>query len=411
MKINILRFVTAVMFGVFFCAPSFSSTWDEVVSLTEKNNNELAAAKKNYEVTEWQYKKTLTSFLPQLSVSAGYGKTETGTSGTTSASYGLSATQSIFSGFGNLNSAKKAYAQMEYSRADLEQKRSDILYAVRSAFAELLIAENDLKLQEQILVRREENSKLITLLYENGKEDKGNLMLTLADVESSKSSVSQAKRNLELAKLKLSQLTGVEIEKAELTDTSVKMPEDQDISRLSEISPSYTMARSTLDTAAIAANEALAGLLPDISASGSIRRAGSDWPPQSESKSWSLNFSYSFFPGGSNIIEKIIKEADREKAAQNFEQSKKNILYSLRSAYDSLSTKIEALNVKELYLKASTERAKIAQRKYINGLMSYNDWDTIENSYISSEKELLSAKKDALISEAAWKNSYGGWIK
>ncbi len=410
MRINSVFFAIAVS-SVLACSPSFSATWTEVSALAEKNNNELTAAKKELESKEWQYKKALTSFLPQVSASGGYGRTDTSSAGATSTSYGLSATQPIFSGFDNLNSAKKAYAQMQYSGAALEQKRSDILYSVRSAFIDLYIAENDLELQERILKRREENSKLIKLLYDNGKEDKGNYMLTLADVESSRSSFSQAKRSLELAKLKLSQLIGTKIEKADIPDIYSKAPEDQNTNALSEKSPSYSMAKATLDIAAISANEALSGLLPDISASGSIRRSGTDWPPQTESKSWSVNFSYSFFPGGSNIAEKIIKDIDKAKAEQDFEQSKKDILYSIESAHSNLAAKVESLNVKDLYLKASTERAKIAQTKYINGLMSYNDWDNIENSYIASEKDFLSAKKEALLAEAAWKNSYGGWTK
>lgn len=397
--------------GLIICPPSFSATWDEVASLAEKNNEGLRIAEKNLEAMEWQHKKSLTSFLPQLSASAGYGKTDTGGTSSTSASYGLSATQSLFNGFGNLNASKKAYAQLEYSRADLVQKKADALYSVRSAFIDLMIAEKDLALQEQILARRLENAKLIDLLYNSGKEDKGNMLLTLADVESSKVSVSQAKRAFDLAVLKLSQLVGTVIEKADIPETTADVKNNADTAELALKSPSYSMAKYTYDIAAISADEALSGLLPDISASGSLRRTGSEWPPQTESRSWSVSLSYAFFSGGRNIIEKIIKDVEKERAAQSLKQSKKDIFYSVSSAYNSLAGKTETLDVKALYLKASKERSKIARTKYINGLMSYDEWDRTENSYISAERDVLSSQKDALIAEAAYKNSYGGWIK
>lgn len=406
-----ILWLAAAVSAFLISTASYAETWPGTFALAKKNNNELKSAEKNLEAYEWSYKKSLTSFFPKLSASASIGKTETGSSSANSASYGLSATQSLFSGFGNINAARGAYAQMEYARADLIQKTSGVLYDVRTAFINLLIAEKDLMLQEEILSRREGNAKLINLLYESGKEDRGNFMLTLADVESSKTSVAQAKRNLELAKLKLSQLTGTEITKAEDSDADIKILGNAELRTISETSPSYAMAGYTFDMAAISADEASAGLLPDVSLSGNIRKSGSDWPPQTESKSWSLNFSYSFFPGGSNIAEKVIKEISKEKARQTFEQSKKDIFYATRSAYDNFSNKIEALNVKDLYLKASTERAKIARTKYLNGLMSYDDWDRTENSYISAEKDYLSAQKESMAAEAAWHNSYGGWIK
>lgn len=395
-----------------FHAVSSAETWQDVFSLAKKNNNELKSAEKNLEAFEWSYTKSLAPFLPQISTSASYGESSTASSARTkNSSYGLSATQNLFSGFGNINAARGAYAQMEYARANLTQTTSDIFYSVRSAYIDLLIAERDLKLQEKILSRRSENAKLIKLLYENGKEDKGNMMLTLADVESSKASISQAKRNLELARLKLSQLTGQEITKTASTEMMPEVPGNADMRALSETSPSYAMAKYTFDTAAIAADQALAGLLPDVSVSGNVGKSGSDWPPQASSKSWSLNLSYPFFQGGSNIVEKVIKEIQKEQARQTFEQNKKDLFYSIKAAYDTFMGKIDTLNVNDLYLKASTERAKIARTKYVNGLMSYNDWNITENSYISAERNYLSAQKDTFVAEAAWHNSYGGWIK
>jgi outer membrane protein len=403
--------IAGMLAGFILCQSSFSASWEEIYSLAEKNNEGLRIAEKNLEAMEWQYKKSLTSFLPQLSASAGYGKTDTGGASSTSTSYGLSATQSLFSGFGNMNASKKAYALLEYSRADLVQKKADALYAVRSAFIDLVIAEKDLALQEQILARRLENAKLIDLLYNSGKEDKGNMLLTHADVESSRASVSQAERALDLARLNLSQLVGALINKADLRGTTPYTKESIDINALAQNSPSYSMASYTYDAAEISADEALASLLPDLSATGTLRRSGSEWPPQTESSTWNISLSYSFFPGGSNIAEKVIKEIEKEKAAQSLEQTKKDILYLVSSSYNSLANRLETLKVKTLYLNAATERARIARTKYINGLMSYDEWDRTENSYITAEKDFLSSQKDAYVAEAAFKKSYGGWVQ
>jgi len=411
-KKHIILLVAAICSACSLNTVSNAETWKDVFSLAKENNNELKSVEKNLEAYEWSYKKSLTSFLPQLSTSVSYGESSTASSARTkSSSYGLSASQSLFRGFGNMNAARKAYAQMEYAKANLAQGTSDVFYDVRAAFTNLFVAEKDLQLQESILKRRKENAKLITLLYESGKEDRGNMMLTLADVESAKTAISQAKRALELAKIKLSQLTGKDIVRTENLSMEVTKPEDVDVRAVSESSPSYAMYKYTFDTAAIAADEALAGLLPSVSLSGNLSRSGSDWPPQSDSKSWSLSLSYPFFTGGANIVEKVIKEIEKEKARQSFEQNKKDLVYSIRSARNNFLNKAESLNVKNLYLKASEERAKIARTKYVNGLMTYDEWNRTEDSYIAAEKDLLLTQKESFIAEAAWHNSYGGWIK
>jgi outer membrane protein TolC len=76
-----------------------------------------------------------------------------------------------------------------------------------------------------------------------------------------------------------------------------------------------------------------------------------------------------------------------------------------------LSDALEALEVSRTLLAATTERSRIAQEKYINGLLTYDAWDIIENDYISSQANLLNAQKNVLTADAGWQKSYGGYVK
>jgi outer membrane protein TolC len=62
-------------------------------------------------------------------------------------------------------------------------------------------------------------------------------------------------------------------------------------------------------------------------------------------------------------------------------------------------------------LAASKERAQITQVKYMNGLVNYDEWYRIENTYIQAQKTLLSSQKSAYVAEALWNKTYGGWVK
>jgi len=97
-KLFIFLFIIALL-----VSSSYALTWQEARAIADKNNNELISAQKSLESTEWSYKKSFSTFLPQISASAGMTEnlTSTSTGGAKTYSYGLSATQSLFKGFSN----------------------------------------------------------------------------------------------------------------------------------------------------------------------------------------------------------------------------------------------------------------------------------------------------------------------
>lgn len=411
LKTSILLFV--IIFAVLGVAKDASAlTWNEALSAAEQNNNELRSARKQLESSEWSYRRSFSAFLPQLSASAGMSESLTATTSATakSYSYGLSATQYLFKGMDNYYNLQSAYADYQYYNAGLKKTEADLYYELRLAFIDLFIVQENVKLLEEILERRKENTRLIELRYESGREDKGNLLRTKADQVESRYNLSSARRDLELAKLKLFQLLGQDVAKAE-GEIKVETVEQPDFNILLKNSPSYIMAKYQLESAEIAQKSTVSGFLPSVSLSGNYRKSGGAWPPDSESSSWSLNVSYSLFPGGSNIADRIIYNLKLDKAREDFEKSRKDICYDLEEAHQGFKDALEALEVKKIYLEATEERAKIGQAKYLNGLVSYDEWDRIENEYITTQKSLLSYKKSAYMAEAAWHKSYGGYVQ
>ena len=102
-----------------------------------------------------------------------------------------------------------------------------------------------------------------------------------------------------------------------------------------------------------------------------------------------------------------IARTGKAKSEENLRQVKQEILLGLEQAYNGLIDGIGNVKVKEKYFIASEERAKISQVKYINGLISYQDWDAIENEFINSGKSLLEAEYNAFVTSAEWKRVLG----
>lgn len=400
------------LLAAIFCCKGFALNWQEARLLAEKNNSELKSATKQVESSEWTYKKSWTTFLPQISgnASVSEGSATSTTSTGKTYSYGLTGSQYLFQGMAGIYGIQSAYADLEYKKASLALTKASVLYDLRSSYVEVMVAQENVKLLERILKQRQDNTALIQLRYDSGKEDKGNLMSTQADEAQAKYDLVSAKRDLKLAKLKLSQILQHEITSIEANET-VGKTEQIDIVQSITTNPTYVMAKKTLETAELAQKAVVAEFLPSISLSGTYRKQGSDWPPVTSNKSWSLNFSLPLFPGGSNMADWAIYSAKLDQAKEDYTDSINDLRYSLEEAYENFNDAVEALAVNKISLAAAKERAMISRAKYLNGLTTYEYWDQTESSYIQAQKSLLTYEKNALLAEALWHKTYGGYVK
>jgi outer membrane protein len=274
----------------------------------------------------------------------------------------------------------------------------------------LLMAQASVDLQQKIVARRQEDSRLIELRYNSGNEDKGNMMSTQADEASAKYNLSSAQRNLRLARLNLSQLLGTTVASVE-EELSFAQPPQADYEALLVAAPSYRAAKYQLEETDIAQQATLGEFLPAVTLAGSYRQSGGSWPPSTDSSSLSLNVSLPLFPGGSNLVDEVINSIKLDKAKEDYAKAVKDARYGIASAYENLNDALEGLAAARTQLDATTERSRIGQAEYINGLLTYNDWDIIENAYISSQAGYLNAQSNVLTANAAWQKSYGGFVK
>lgn len=395
------------LFQIIFFSDAEALTWKEVLELAGKNSNTIKSSKKQLESAKWTYKESFSGFLPQLSADFSM---RTSTSNTRSYSYGLNATQYIFKGMENYYKVKSAKADYEYYKANLNKAKSDEFYTLRLAFIDLLIAQENLDILTNIYARRKENSRLLQLRYESGREDKGSLLLTKAAELEAENNIVSAKRELKLAQLKLFHLLD---HKVPSTSEKIKIKDinGDNFTSLLEKSPSHIMEEYKLKGYEIDKKSVISKFLPSVYLSGNLGKRGNTWPPASSTNSWSFNISYSLFTGGSDIANKKIYSLEYEEAKENFILAKKELYYDIEEAYKNYADAVDLLKVKKKYLEATYERAKISRAKYINGLTSYDEWNRTEDAYISAEKSYLSYQSSALSAEANYYKSYGDWVK
>ncbi len=393
--------------------------WEDVLAEAEKKNPGIISAHQSLKSARLSYRSAFTNFLPQLSASAGWKKSSSITSFESFAeggseneefNYGISGKLSIFSGFKNSSKLKQERAELKREEAKFKRTVSDTVYDLKVAFAQVLRGQKTISLSEEILKRRRENTQLVKLRYEAGREDKGAYLRSEADLYQAEYETSSAKRNLKTQQTKLSKEMGRDEFEVIAVSGTLKVVPPEGILSFQELlvkSPDYLVARYGVDSSKYNLRYTRGAFYPQISFSGSTSRSGPEWPLEKARWNVGLSLSYPFFSGGKKIYDLKIARIDKVKSEENLREVKQEILFQIEQVYNGLIDAVENVKVREKYFIASQERAKISGVKYINGLISYQDWDTIENEFINSKKSLLGAKFNAFVAWAEWKRVLG----
>ena len=397
-----------------FISASFANaekiTWDKIVSLTKEQNPSIQTAKLKLDNAKLSYDKALSGYLPDVSLGGKASQGESDDKFSRSYSYGLNASLSIFSGFGTYNDIKQKSADLKAAQAAYDRAVSDTAYDAAAQYVNLMWAYETAELSKRILERRTENKDMINLKYNSGNVDIGSLKRVEADVELSSYDLRKAQRYTETASAALMKTIGRKDNAVLETDERIILNErsvvKEDFNSLITKIPEFLIAQYNINSYEALSAKAKSVWLPEIGLSGSLGRSGNEWTPDKNSWNAGLSISYPLFTG--------TRIADTKTAANQLkiaEENLKNVSNQLKASaitnYNNLQDSLENIAAREYYLAASQQQAEISQRKYVNGLSSYQDWYSIENDYISSQRTILDTKRAAALEKAKWHNFIG----
>jgi len=393
-------------------------TWDSCVKEVATGNGELSAARFSEEAAKDRSKATYGSFLPQVFLNGGVSRDRSGsaatpsslTSETTSYSGSLEIRQNLFSGFLDSGSVREARAEHSSASADLRLRKAKVSYDLKSAFVGLKYSQDAVELADQILKRREENTKLVELRFEGGRENKGSVMLAKAAFAQSQYEALQAQQNLDIAAQELARVLGREQVQGLSVSGAVPLKEPPlavPFEKLAVDNPEYQKASSNLAASEAQRLKTRSAFFPSVDAVANFGRLDERWFPQNERFSVGLNVSFPLFNGGRNFYETSAASKSLRAAFVSQTETARSLLVSLKQAHSRFSLSVQKLKVDSDFKNAAQVRAEIARKRYNNGLLSFEDWDAIENDLIQREKTLLQSERDRVIAEANWEQVQG----
>ena len=389
---------------------TFNQCLDELSKNAEIQSAEELVASKQYNIGS-----TRSAYLPKIAGNVSYQRgnlrSSTISNSEVTTAMSLSATQNVFSGFSTEASIDLAVAEMESASANLKIIKAKMRADLKTAFANLVYARETEKINKEFLRRREENLRMVELRFQNGRENKGSLLLSKAYLDQARLDYLKAKNNTITGQSDLKRILAWPDERKLEIIGEVPLLDDiqRDIEYKSIIRdvPGILQAEAQLKGAKAQLKNSKASFLPSLNLSGSVGRYDDRWVPEKENWSVGLDLSIPLFDGGKDYY--AIKSAI---AVENLNHKKienlgKEILSLLKKSHLAVIEAKDEYKVTEAFLLAAQTRSEIARSKYNNGLMSFDEWDIIENDLILKAKNNLLAKKALTIAEAAWEQAQG----
>ncbi len=388
-------------------------TWQDCVKEAARNHPDLISAQESVKQSEAGKKITASSLFPEINSNAGasVAKASAAKKSTDTYNYGVSGTQLLFDGLKTSDNLKSASENIKAARYNYKFVSSEVKLRLRTAFINLLKAQESITITEEILKIRRDNLELITLRYESGVEHKGALLAAEANLARAEFEVNQNKRALESAQRQLIKEMGRPVFSPLAVEGAFKVSgaalEKPDFEVLAGKNPSLGKLIAQKNSAFFGIKAAEANFFPQISAQVGAGKSSSRWPPENSSWNAGLALTFPLFEGGLRQAEVAQAKSVFNQAEANERSVKDGVILALQQNWAAFYDAVETVEVQKKFLDAAIERASISEAQYSLGLVQFDNWTIIEDDLVSAKKAFLNAQANALLAEANWVQAKG----
>ncbi|MFA5117261.1 MAG: TolC family protein [Candidatus Omnitrophota bacterium] len=411
--------IVLVFFGVLFAQSEEVLTWQDCLREAQKNHPDLISALEFVKQSQAAKAISQSGLAPQVNASIDASRAMTTTSASSgkakktanSFQYGASASQLLFDGAKTKNEVSSAGEDILAAQYSYSFISSEVRLRLRTAFIDLLKAQELLNLTREIYSIRRSNLELITLRYESGMEHKGALLTAQANLAQSEFEITQNKRALFVAQSQLNKEIGrggfspLKVSADfNVRDTVSQKP---DLQALAKKHPSLGKSIAQKNSASFSIKAAQAEYLPQLSLQAAANRTGARFLPQNDQLNAGLSLSFPLFEGGLRSAQVARAKAVYNQAEADERSTKDNIIVGLQQSWAALQDSLETVAVQKKFLLAVEERSLIAEAQYSLGLIQFDTWTIIEDDLVSRKKVFLNAQVNALLAEADWVQAKG----
>ncbi|MFA5176536.1 MAG: TolC family protein [Candidatus Omnitrophota bacterium] len=408
-----------LFFLLFFHSLGFSEeilSWPDCIKEAAKNNPDLIAAVEEVKQSEAAKKITASTLYPQVdaSLTASTGRSASDNAPATTAdayNYGVNATQLIFDGTKTIQDVKAASETIQASQQNYRFTSTQVRLNLRTAFVNLLTAQEMIKVTEDIVKKRKENYELITLRYMSGLVHRGALLTAEANLAQALFQLEQAKRDVLLAQRQLTKEMGRKAFIPMNVKADFQVSDDAriqpDLEAIAKKHPSLLQLVAQKNAAEFSLKSAYANFSPTLSGSAGANKNGTKWLPKGDQWNLGLTLSMPIFEGGLRTAQVSQAKAFLNQLKENERSMQDTLVVALENTWVALQDALETVGVQYKNLIATSERSKIAEVEFATGFLTYDNWTIIEDNLVSAKTSYLNAQANALLAEANWIQAKG----
>jgi len=389
--------------------------WRACIKEAAKNHPDLIAAEEEVKQSQASKKITASALYPQVSSNLGASTAKTaGTSGSSTGdtyTYGVSGTQLVFDGIKTINNVRAASENIKASKENFRFTSATVRFRLRTAFVDLLKAQDNLRITREIYDIRRGNLELISLRYESGLEHKGALLTAEADLAQAEYNIAQAKRDVEVAQRDLikemgrTALVPIEVKgNFQVKDAARSKPVFEAIV---QNNPSLRQIIAEKNAANFSLRSAYANYSPVLSGQAGANKTGSHWTPNKDRWNLGLTVSMPIFEGGLRSAQVNQARATLNQLRENERSAKDGVILKLEQTWAAFQDAMDNMEVQHKQLIATQERSKIAQAEYSTGFITFDNWTIIEDNLVNAKSAFLDAEANMLLAEASWIQAKG----
>ncbi len=410
------RLIGFLIIMALFAAPAARAeealTWEDCLKEAAKNHPDMIAATEAIKENLAAKNITASKEYPQVDASlSGSSTKDSGRSSVKNYSGSLTASQLLFDGKKTINDVKAAQENIKAAKQNFRFTSSEIRQSLRTAFVNLLKAQEMTRIAQEIFEIRRGNLELITLRYQSGLEHRGALLTAQANLAQAQYSINTAVHDLRVAQSNLTKQLG----RGKWSALSVKgdftvqdIPSESiDLESLTGNNPQILKLIAQRNFAEFNLRSAYGNFAPSLSVEAGAGKTGTKFPPDEKNSNVGFSLTLPLFEGGLRNAQVASAQATLNQLKENERSLRNSILSTLEEARASLLEAIDNVDVQEKSLLAAQERSKIAEAQYSIGTITFDSWTIIEDNLVSAKRFYLNAQADALLSDANWNLAKG----
>lgn len=387
------KFLKTTITIALFSTSSYALNLDEAIKIALENNYDLQ--NKNIEVSQQidNVNISKSSFLPKLDLSYGYSNIDKPTSSQYNDSGTLSTTISynLFNGLKDISNLDIANLDLKSTQYYKESLKFDTILNVKNAYVKYLNMQNTkdtFEVQYKLFKKQFEDSKV---RYEQGLLAKNDLLQVQVNMSNALQNLTNAKANVEISKLELSNILGGKdlsnetIEKLDESKLDNFKIENQTIENRSELKA------LNLNLEALNKNEVVlnSSFYPKVDGSFSHKnyyensafgRYDSGVDEQSVA---SINLSWNIYNGNSDKTKKLINKKEIVKLQNSIKKTKLQLNLQLQTAKLNYEVAKANYETATLSLDQAKENYNIVRNRFDEGVSSSTD--LIDANYLLTQ--------------------------